>query len=226
LEKNLPQDSFVTDDTITYKKTVPENACPYAQLNSIGGMTYKSNNLIPFPYVNNSATTNGVTFTVLPDGGIKLNGTATGYAAMSLNTISDKEMPSGKVTFSVTGTSSNALLSINIYDENNEGIGSAVEVSSSTTIDMADYPGARKMLFSIKRKSNAVVKGVIYPMVNIGETALPYQPGFKGLRHSAVTELKSCGINKLGGEALSDAIYSTVDGSTKYEGGKRISLPC
>ena len=43
LEKGLPDDSFQTDSSVAYSKTVPENALPYAEVGVVGGVTYKVN---------------------------------------------------------------------------------------------------------------------------------------------------------------------------------------
>jgi hypothetical protein len=41
LEKGLPADRFVTDDTVAYVKRIPTNACPFAAVEKVGGMTYR-----------------------------------------------------------------------------------------------------------------------------------------------------------------------------------------
>jgi hypothetical protein len=41
LERHINQDYFVTDNAVEYSKPVPLNACPYAEISKIGGMTYK-----------------------------------------------------------------------------------------------------------------------------------------------------------------------------------------
>lgn len=45
LELGLMAESYETDSTTTYTKTVPTNALPYALVDKIGGMTYTSKNL-------------------------------------------------------------------------------------------------------------------------------------------------------------------------------------
>lgn len=45
LEKGLPDDCFMTDSSVAYEKTVPANACPYAAVEEVGGMSYVSKNI-------------------------------------------------------------------------------------------------------------------------------------------------------------------------------------
>lgn len=45
LEKHISNDYFVTDESTEYNKIVDANACPYAEIDKVGGMSYKSKNL-------------------------------------------------------------------------------------------------------------------------------------------------------------------------------------
>ena len=60
----------VIDEETTTFKSVPVGSTKFCYLKSLGGMTYKCNNLIPFPYrsnqyVGSTYTQSGVTFTVM-----------------------------------------------------------------------------------------------------------------------------------------------------------------
>lgn len=46
LEKQLPLSAIVTDDNVAYWKDIPENACPWVQVNYVGGMSYAENNVL------------------------------------------------------------------------------------------------------------------------------------------------------------------------------------
>lgn len=46
LEKGIPNECFVVDASVSYKKDVPANALPYAEIEMIGGMTYKEGNTL------------------------------------------------------------------------------------------------------------------------------------------------------------------------------------
>ena len=41
LEKGLPADRYVTDESVAYIKRIPTNACPFAAVEKVGGMTYR-----------------------------------------------------------------------------------------------------------------------------------------------------------------------------------------
>lgn len=41
LEHGISQDDFVTDSSVAYQKDVPANALPYAEVEHVGGMTYR-----------------------------------------------------------------------------------------------------------------------------------------------------------------------------------------
>ena len=82
---------FLEDDSVAYRKTVPNGALPYATLSLLGGaaasdgyapvsaVTSYSANLLAYPYPAAPASEtvqNGVTFRQMSDGSILLNGTA------------------------------------------------------------------------------------------------------------------------------------------------------
>ena len=46
IEQYLGGDNFIVDDSIAYAKVVPKNACEKAKILSVGGMSYKSKNLV------------------------------------------------------------------------------------------------------------------------------------------------------------------------------------
>ena len=96
LEKKIAPEYFLTDADVKHEKVVPSNACPFALVNKIGGMTYKCNNLIPFPYVDSAMTRLGITFTPLADGGLKAVGTSEASASFTLATGDNIKLVHGK----------------------------------------------------------------------------------------------------------------------------------
>lgn len=182
----------VTDDTTSAIKQVPINSVSHCFVKSIGGMTYKCNNLIPFPYVRKKVvmdvgytkTISGVTFTVLEGGGVKVVGTntSTGFIYFDICEIFFGHTYS---SYSYTDCS---------YNDKN-GI-TSVYVATGTTVDK-----------------------VFYPMLNAGTTALPYEPYFEGLRDNKVTAIKSYGAqlipfpyyNEIGNGVTKNGITVTVN---------------
>jgi hypothetical protein len=170
----------VVDDSMAYTKPVPAAAKPNARVDMIGGMTRKCTNLIPYPYAETTLTRGGVTFTDKGDGGITLSGTATDTVAFILCELSSK-LPTGYYSviannvcetrcFLADGTSAT-------YDSN----GNNINVTS---------PIVRIALLV---REGRTYNGTIYPMLNEGSTALPYEPYFEGLRSAKVESVESVG---------------------------------
>jgi hypothetical protein len=73
------------DEGDEYIKDVPDDVLPYAEITEIGGMTYKSNNILPFTeegYYSGKAgdikEKAGLTYSINTDGSIVINGVSTG----------------------------------------------------------------------------------------------------------------------------------------------------
>ena len=195
LEKGVMADAFETDDSVAYVKNVPADSLPYAAIGKIGGMTRKSANLIPFPYVNGSKTENGLTFTVNSDGGIAVSGTPTSYVVFVVSSRIDISNLDS-FCLSLQGTYTNLAITGNILDKNDNKL--AENISANVPYKKGDYPTASSVVLYVKRENNDVpCTGVAYPMLNEGETALPYEPYFEGLRSAPVTEVESVGENLL-----------------------------
>ena len=111
-------------------------------------------NLIPFPYMTDDKTENGVTFTVQDDGGIKVNGTATGVAYFNLC-----EVHFSDINMSTAGTFTDGNVCIS-------GAAGGVNIGYSV--------GNSKMyLFT---PSSGAIDTVVYPQVEKGSTPTEYAP--------------------------------------------------
>jgi hypothetical protein len=213
---NIPADTslaFREDDSIAYRKIVPSKAEEYALVKKIGGMSYKCNNLIPFPYKtlwqNNSQIgvpieMNGVTFTVNADGSVYALGEASAVIYFHL---CQKDFGGSALAGMSTSATANGFTAKDCaYDANNK-------------------------ITMIIIESGAIVDKIYYPMVNYGTTALPYEPFFKGLRDTKVTSLESRGKNLFNAnkpnlcrfgftdeiyELASHSIYIPCEGNTTY----------
>jgi hypothetical protein len=197
----IPADTslvYQTDEGVAYEKIVPPNAEEYAQVERIGGMTYKSENLLPFPYTQMSHSENGGNFVALADGGIQASGTPTAPVMMTLYNGSASIFPR-VFTYSLQGDSANTELNISIKDSAGVQLHYAYVASGkSATIDMSSYPTAANIQFNMNKYSNNIaMSGTAYPMLNEGSTAKSYSQYFNGLRNAAVSEMKSEGANYL-----------------------------
>lgn len=188
IETGLQEGSFVTDDSVEYQKNVPQNALRYAELKSVGGMTYRDTatntlkdspvtavksvgaNQIPFPYLENTKTANGLTFTVNADGSIRIAGTATANTSFYLvgeSSAQRKPIKAGTYTARLTGSADIAFI-IGIAGDNEYpayDYGRSISVAKDTT-----YYARLRVLAGV------TVKATVYPMFNKGSTALPYSP--------------------------------------------------
>ena len=188
----------VTVETTSYRQIIPENIQPLVKVHKIGGKSFKTNNLIPYPYAETTKTVNGITFTDNGDGTVTVNGTATANATFYLSsgvkldrlTAGETYIPS--VGNSVTGNS--VILMCNYEDA--DGVGKNFTTSA---IGARTYPSdtTKDTLYLLVQNGTTVNNVTVKPMLNEGDTALPYEPYFEGLRDTKVTALESEGANLL-----------------------------
>lgn len=110
-------------------------------------------NLIPFPYMTDDKTENGVTFTVQDDGGIKVKGTATGVAYFNLC-----EVHFSDINMSTAGTFTDGNVCIS-------GAAGGVNIGYSAG-------NSKTYLFT---PSSGAIDTVVYPQVEKGSTPTEYQ---------------------------------------------------
>lgn len=161
-----------------YSVEVPTRSAPYAQINKIGGMSYKDGNtlrdakvtevksvganLIPYPYDLSSGMYNGVTITFNNDGSFTFNGAATSASYLLLKSVT---LPAG--TYYVSDNGNNdwkgrfyASLSTGNYFKN-----SSFTLTEPTLVD-----------FRLAIYESFIGTATFYPMVNRGTEALPFAP--------------------------------------------------
>lgn len=190
LEKGLPADRFVTDDSVAYIKNIPTNACPYAAVEKVGGITKKSENLIPFPYYYKDGYEGaGLTILINDDGTIIVNGTCT--AAINWQLMTEIPITAGKYFISgcpIGGSSStyrifaylNHSNGTTIYP-NDFGEGIAINAEEGDTI-----------MLCLAFAKGATLNNVIFkPMLNKGDSALPFERYYEGIRRAKVTAIES-----------------------------------
>lgn len=135
-------------------------------------------NIIPFPYVNNSVTNrNGVDWTVLEDTSVKANGTASTYSDFLL--IPEKTLEAGNYTISgiPSGASSSTyIIFLNWYKD-----GTYVKTTSftqTTTFNLSENDVTTYTFrLGLRVCTNGVANNVIFrPMLEKGSVAHEYQP--------------------------------------------------
>ena len=135
-------------------------------------------NFIPFPYKQTTASVEGVTFTVLSDGGVQVSGTPTGYTSISIYEGAPL-VKSGKAVLSYSGDFENLSLAIAIYDNSANVLFSSEtwESSSPIVLNLDLYPSAARWIVYMKRGTVGIeMRGVAYPQVELGEVATEYAP--------------------------------------------------
>lgn len=115
-------------------------------------LSTKGVQLIPFPYIDKDMTKNGITFIVQQDGGVKVSGNATDESVFILANID-------------YGNES-------IFNNN---IGNGKVISGGKDNVVVEYNGLNKKTY-IMVGSGKSVNTVIYPQVQYGSTATPYEP--------------------------------------------------
>jgi hypothetical protein len=84
----------------------------------------------------------------------------------------------GVAMFSMQGEFSNIMAEIRFFNESGTKVGSVqvYETSPRVKIDLANYPTAVKYRIEVKRgRDNEKCSGIVYPMLNIGTSVLPYE---------------------------------------------------
>ena len=201
IERYLGGDNFIVDDSIAYQKAVPKNSCEKAKILSVGGMSYKSKNLLPYPYKQTTRSENGITFTDNGDGSISVRGTATENAVFYLYT-NTRAFPNGitagsTVTLSAgkTTASAEAIFCFNVYDVAGTiwtGPVSKTQGQKNTYTIPDNAKGAQIYIVVLK---GTTANCVVYPQIEKGTMGTYYAPFFEGIRHARVDNIESVGAN-------------------------------
>lgn len=199
LEAGLPSEDFMIDNSTAYVRDVPSNALPFAEVAEIGGVTRKCTNLIPFPYIGVSGTSFGTTYTIKEDGSIVFSGKPTsGFTVV----LCEKTFTAGSYYLGDNCTK----VGVNFIAFDIDG-GAVLSYEGAFTLSKITKV---RVYYLISTDFDGTT--TVYPMLNSGETALPYEPFFEGLRSAPVTEVVSEGVNSFGGEALANKIVKVAGG--------------
>lgn len=188
----------VINEEATLYKSVPVSSTKYCYLKSLGGRTYKCNNLIPFPYlgdmdVNSTTTMNGITIKINSDHSFTLNGTCTENVSINFTRI---KLWKGTFTYTASGIATIRSV-LGLYDDNGAWIENIGNVNSDTpsrsfeiTVEQKQY----NLNLNFHIYKDEVLSNVrISPMLNVGSTALAYEPYYEGLRDTKPTAIKAYG---------------------------------
>lgn len=121
----------------------------------------------------NKAKTNtvaGITYTVNPDKSVTAKGTATSWSNIVID--ADFSLPAGTYTLNSNIQTAGVSLVIGKDTSGNKNI--AVSSTASKTFTLSD--SIKHCVAYIAVAPDSVVDTTIYPMLNVGSTALPYEP--------------------------------------------------
>ena len=196
LEDNTLEKEVVASNNMINE--VPAEKMTYCSIEEIGGMSHKSENLIPFDYKNRTQTNSGITYVSNLDGSITINGTAEKRVTFVLYQNPDDLITKvGNVyTSSLPADGNGVYLQINYFNQDGVGTEGQFRVNVNSTTTKIIPEGWYGSLIFLGVEAGTVVNNVtVYPMLNRGETALPYEPYFAGFRDTKVTEVQSKGID-------------------------------
>ena len=178
-----------TDSDTKYIKSVPSGAIG-CQINSVGGMSYKSENLIVLNDVAET-TANGITYSVT-DGVLSVRGTASAETTIEINLSLNVNVGTYylKVFNWTTG------LGIDYYCINRNYTYDFYNTSNGSSIALTKTYSASELLRTMQLKiaNGTAISGTLQlnPMLVSGSTApTTFKPYFDGIRDSAVTSVVS-----------------------------------
>lgn len=133
------------------------------------------NNLLPM--ATETKTLNGVTFTHNPDGSVSVSGTATDYAAVYVFADGLDESLLGQ-TVCLSAGSMQAQLIINEKKPTGEWIRNVlISAHTPSAAGVLSKQAEANILYAtIYVPTGTTVNTTIYPMLNLGNTAMPYEP--------------------------------------------------
>lgn len=138
-------------------------------MNGVDNVKVCENNLLP----NNasSTTTNGITYTVNSDKSVTAKGTSTGWATLVFTP--NMTLSAGTYTATIGNTSGGAT--VFVIAKNIQSEGSIVQLNTGSKTFSISEPVKDYIAYITVAPSNTV-DFTIYPMLNVGSTALPYEP--------------------------------------------------
>ena len=175
VEKRISTEPFEIDSGLGAVKVVPDNVMPYAAVENVAGMSYRSRNLLEITVA--SKTISGVTYTINDNGSVTAKGTATALSILDLGEISKKLVP-GK-TYKMSGIHACRLHKAD--GTVSYPAGAFVYTSDITAV----YP-------YLQIASGTTANTTYFPMViDSAETNTSFEKYYKGIRNAAVNKIIS-----------------------------------
>lgn len=177
--------SEVNSGSIAYTHNVPENSLGYAKINKFGGMSYKSKNLIPFPYDFTGTDESNFSISIDTEQRLIVSGVPTSEKVYTLKEIS---LPIG--SYFLTAIQTSTVTRVYLY-KNGTLMWSHANTDDTFAFTVDSVTDVYKIAI-IALPNNSFNADIIAPMIS-RDIALPYEP--YGLRHAKPTAFKSAGAN-------------------------------
>lgn len=182
---------------ISYKSTVPDDALPYAAIKSVGGMSYRAKNILPFPYGNAHGTTQvggGMTRTIYENGEVRYEGSGSVDHTFWLTVNADGFVPTvGTYTLSgcPSGGSDDTYFMRVVAFKGSPNAGKYIDYGEGVTFEVTSEMTALAISFVVK--ANTEVPDVVRPQLEYGSTkSFWLSPVFKNeLLHAGVAKVNS-----------------------------------
>lgn len=170
----LYQDGDGTWEPYTGGRPSPSPEYPQEIVSTdVTAVTVTGAQVIPYPYLDTTKTSNGVTFTDMGNGGIKITGTITNkYTTFTLN--NNLFLPPGIYTKNVSEEFGLTFL-ISRYINNKYDI--VVVRANDKTFDTSSWDYNKYEYRGLIQVTElGTFNTIFYPMINRGDTALPWEP--------------------------------------------------
>jgi hypothetical protein len=185
IEKRMANEPFEIDNSTEALKVVPAGAMPYAAVNKVGGMSYKSSNLLEYPYAATTKTQNGVTYKDNGDGSLTITGTSTSQSGFDL--IMSPILLGGKRYFVKVEGSGTGYGDISIYLKYKQTAESASTYCPNSVVWNSAYI-VDKVYLQIE--AGKTLNCTIRPKLNV-DSEKPYEAPYTGIRNAAVHKIIS-----------------------------------
>lgn len=203
---------YQIDNTLAYSKIVPNSALPYAKIDKVGGMSYKSENLLILSDVAET-TVNGITYSI-KNGVITCNGTATVGFNLRFEDIISLSKGNYSIRSYITGETS-GIVGHYLYDYPSNVVSQDLNhVDRNYTIEFT-LTEEKQYKYGIYFDADATVTSLqLTPTLVKGKTV-------GGLIHSCVTNINELVIpDKIQaldgyGMGINDTYYNYIDFNAK-----------
>ena len=143
----------------------------------ISGIESKSGNLLPYPYYSTTKTMNGLTFTDLGDGGVRIDGTSTANTGFEFTGYRGFSLPAGSYNFTSTIGVSGAYCVASLYKDANYVKRLSDATYGNFKITEAESDEEYSVVCQVYINSGYTFDSVVvYPMLNKGSQAIAWQP--------------------------------------------------